>query len=135
MPAIPTRGAGVIYASEFLLMLLSAISASLPASQEMSCLRAKKWEECTQLDFWYIFCPNRPLRKLRSYVHCSVTGQITTARASEGPRCHSLLSCDFIQTPTSFIPSLSLVLGSAEFHRTTRCTPSRCAPAIAPAPD
>jgi phosphate starvation-inducible protein PhoH len=51
MRAIPTRDAGVIDAGEFLLFLPSAVSASLHTAQKNSCLRPKKREDCTQLDF------------------------------------------------------------------------------------
>jgi hypothetical protein len=51
MPAIPTRDAGVIDAGEFLLFLPSVVSASLHTAQKISCLRPKKREDCTQLDF------------------------------------------------------------------------------------
>jgi hypothetical protein len=51
MPAIPTRDAGVIDAGEFLLFLPSAVSASLHIPQKISCLRPKKREDYTHLDF------------------------------------------------------------------------------------
>jgi hypothetical protein len=51
MLAIPTREAGVIDAGEFLLFLPSTASASLHTAEKISCLRPKKRDDCTQLDF------------------------------------------------------------------------------------